>query len=332
MTVLEDRIRNVMANQVEAMHVPDATPDEQLARVVALPTARRRPRLLVATAAAGLLIATGFAISQRGTDGSVADSPFGAAGFRFETPVVLLEASSVEVKTALGQTFVPTPDVTVDGDPGMANPTLELTWHERGIEQRIFIYFTSDGTNWWANEIRTYDGRANAEWNTEQGEFFKSPLGTAYVGNVYLPFLTIQNMRLEAFRRPSACDNPTSPLALVANYPKINAPVADFGATLQVVDTTTCQPLAVSAFTFDYTSDDPAVARLQVPQTIIPDYDPTLTRVELELLAPGETTIHAVATDEAGNVVGSADMQIHVNPGGAPGTNDTAVPVPTSLP
>jgi hypothetical protein len=302
-----------------------------LARVVELPIARRRPHLLVATAAAGLLIATGFAISQRRTDDSVAQVPGAASGFRFETPTVLLEASSIAV-TVADQTFVPADDVDVASAPDMPDPTLELTWHERGIEQRIFVYFTSDGVNWWANEIRTYDGRANAKWIEQRGEFFTSPLGTAYVGDLELPNLTIHGMRLEAFRRPSACDNPTSPLALIADFPTINGPVADFAATLQIVDTTTCQRQAVSAFTFDYRSDDPTVATLKSPQTIIADYEPTRTRVELELLAPGDTTIHATATDQAGAVIGSADMRIHVERGNATGTIDTAVPSPTNLP
>ena len=244
---------------------------------------------------------------------------------------MLLEASSVEV-TVADQTFVPAVDVDVSGDPGMPDPTLELTWHEHGVEQRIFVYFTSDGTSWWADEIRTYDGRANAEWIEQRGEFFKSPLGTAYVGDLDLPNLTIRGMRLEAFRRPAACDNATSPLALIADFPSINEPVTDFAATLQVVDTATCQRQAVGAFTFEYTSDDPTVAALQSPQTIIPGYDPTRTRVELELLAPGDTTIHAIATDQSGAVIGSADMRVHVEPADATGTLDTAVPSPTNLP
>ena len=114
---------------------------------------------------------------------------------------MLLEATTVEV-TVADRTFVPPSDVVVDGDPGTPNEytTLELTWHEHGVEQRIYIYFTSDGTNWWADEIRTYDGNIAAEWIEEHGVFFESPLGSAFVGDLDLPNLKIHGMRLEAFR------------------------------------------------------------------------------------------------------------------------------------
>jgi hypothetical protein len=131
MTVTEDRIRDVLANQAAAMHVPDARPDEQLARVTQLPTTPRRSRLLMVTAAAGLLVATGVALAQRRSDSAVADSPAAATPFHFETPTVLLDAASVEVDAA-GKTFVPGGDLDVFSDPGTpgtasGRTTLELT-------------------------------------------------------------------------------------------------------------------------------------------------------------------------------------------------------------
>jgi hypothetical protein len=192
MTIIEDRIRTVLASQASAMDAPDAGPVEQLARVTGLPTQRHRPRLLMVAVVAGLVVAAGVALAHRSTDDTVANTPAAASSFRFETPTVLLEATTVEV-TVANQVFVPTADVEVAGDPGTPNEytTLELTWHQHDVEQRIYIYFTSDGTNWWANEIRTYDGNSNAEWIEQQGEFFKSVLGTAYVGDVDLPNLKI---------------------------------------------------------------------------------------------------------------------------------------------
>jgi hypothetical protein len=331
MTVLEDRIRNVLADQAAAMHVPDAGPAEPAARVTELPASSRRPRLLVAVAAAGLLVASGVALAQRRGADPVADEPASGSGFHFETPTVLLRAASVEV-TVAGQTFVPTPDVRVEGDPGTPNEytTLELTWHERGVEQRIFIYFASDGTNWWANEIRTYDGKTNGDWIEQQGKFFTTQLGGTYVGDLDLPNLKIRGMRLAAFRRPSSCDNPTSPLALVANYPNIDAGVGLYGATLQVVDTATCTPVPASGFTFEFTSENPAVATVQSPQEIIVDYPPTLARVGFNLVIPGDTTIHAVARDQGGTIVGTADMHVIVRPSDGTITADTQVAVATT--
>jgi hypothetical protein len=331
MTLTEDRIRNVLENQAAAMRVPESTSSDEYARVIESPAPHRRPRLLVVTAAAGLLLAAGFVVAQRRTDDTATEAPAAATGFHFETPSVLLDAAAVEV-TVANKTFVPPTDVLVEGDPEFDNnTTLELTWHDQGVEQRILIYFTSDETNWWANEIRTYDGNSNAEWISEQGEYFKSPLGRAFVGDFYLPNLQIRDMRLEAFRRPSSCDTPTSPLALIADFPKIDSIAGGYGATLKLVDTATCQPVAVSDYTFDYQSDDPTVATLSSTQLDIPDYPPTLTRVDLDLVAPGQTVIHVVATDQAGAVVGTADMHITVRPADATNTLDTGVPVPTTL-
>lgn len=334
MTITEDRIRNVLANQADAMRVPERIASDEFAKVVEFPTPRRHPRLLIATAAAGLLLAAGLAVAQRRTDSPGNNAPSATTtSFHFETPTVLLDAASVEV-TVANKTFVPPSDVLVEGDPGIGNEstTLELTWHDQGVEQRISIYFTSDGTNWWATEIRTYDGNANAEWITEQGEYFKSPLGHAFVGDLYLPNLKIHDMHLEAFRRPSACDSPTGPLALIANFPNIDSVAGGYGATLKLVDTTTCLPVAVSNYTFEYQSDDPTVATLSSPQLDIPDYPPTLTRVDLRLMSPGQTVIHVSAKDQAGAVVGTADMHIRVRPGDATITLDTGVSATSTLP
>lgn len=324
MTLIEDRIRNVLSSQSTAMSLPEAMPDEQFARVTPLLTPPRRSRLLMATAAAGLFIATGVALNQRRTDdGAVGDTPASSSPVRFETPTVLLEAASVAV-TVDGKTFVPTPDLRVAGDPGTPNAytTLELTWFEQSVEQRINIYFVSDGANWWANEIRTYDGTTNSKWIEQQGEFFKSPLGSAYVGDLDLPNLKIRGMRLDAFRPPASCDNPTSPLALVALYPRIDAGAGGYGATLSVFDTATCEPVSVADFKFEYTSENPAVAAIESPE-ILADLPPTIARVGLDLVAPGETTVHAVATDQFGAVVGTADMRVIVRPWDATITLDT---------
>ena len=333
MTNIEDQVRVVLRSQANAMQIPDARADVQLAHVIEMPARHGRSRALLVAAAAVLVIASVIALAQRRSDPSAtADAP---TTFHFETPTVLLDAASVQVDAA-GQTFVPGADLRVEGDPGVTNEstTLELTWHERGIEQRINIYFASDGTDWWANEIRTYDGQPNGEWidPSATGEFFKSPLGVAYVGDLDLPNLHIKGMTLEAFRRPSACSNAGRPIALVADFPTIAAGPGGFGATLQVFDATTCTALSVGSYTFEYTSDDPTVASVASQQLVIPDYPPTKTRVDLQLLAPGTTTIHVVAKDGAGNVAGTADMNVTVRAGDAGPLDTAAVPAPAIAP
>lgn len=76
-------------------------------------------------------------------------------------------------------------DVGVHSDPGdEAYQTLELEWIEHDVEMRLSFYFASDGVEWWASEMRTYDGNADGEWVTFLGEFFRTPLGTPYVGTI----------------------------------------------------------------------------------------------------------------------------------------------------
>ena len=331
MTNIEDQVRVVLRSQADAMQIPDAPPDVQLARVIEMPTRHGRSRLLLGAAAAVLLIASVVALAQRRSEPSATSD---APAFHFETSTVVLDATSVQVDAA-GQTFVPGADLRVAGDPGMTNEstTLELTWHERGIEQRVNIYFTSDGTDWWAKEIWTYDGQPSGDWiePTAVGEFFRSPLGVAYVGDLDLPNLHIKGMTLQAFRRPSACSNAGQPIALVADFPTIAAGPGGFGASLQVFDATTCTALSVASYSFEYTSDDPTVADVSPQQPVFADYPPTKTRVDLQLLAPGTTTIHVVAKDRAGNVAGTADMNVTVRSGDAPVPFGTA-PVPSTAP
>ena len=327
MTNIEDQIRFVLRSQADAMHVPDVRSDDQVARIGA-PPPRRRARLSIALVAAVVVVVSGIAVALRRAEPPAA----GTSSFHFETPTVRLDASSVEVVIG-DQTFVPTSDVRVEGDPGTPNEytTLELSWHDRGIEQRINMYFTSDGTDWWANEIRTYNGQVNGDWiePAAQGEYFKRSLGVAYVGGLDLPNLRIQDMTLEVFRRPAACDGATDPIALIADYPIIDSFPGGFGASFQLLDTATCTAIPVEPYTFEYTSDDLTVAAVAVPQTDFPDYPPAKTRLELQLVGPGTTAIHATAKDKAGNVVGTADMRVTVHASDQTGTavaQEVAVP------
>jgi hypothetical protein len=281
----------------------------------------RRPRRLAAVIAAGVVVAgVGLLAITRHTSTPRTSRPSGNsdAPFRFATPTVAMAAASIEV-IANSQSFVPTTDVQVAGDPGTPEyTTLELTWHERGIEQRIYLYFTSDGTNWWANEIQTYNGRPDGDWiePAAQGQYFKSPLGVAFHGDLNLANLRIRDMTLEAFGRPHACDTPIGAIgaiAMIADYPTIDSAPGGFGATFQLLDTQTCKALPVAPYTFEYRSDDPTIVAIP-PQEPIPDYPPRKTRLGLQLVAPGVTTIHAAAKDATGNVVATVQMHIVVRP------------------
>lgn len=124
-----------------------------------------------------------------GVAASPSPSP-GQAAIGWTTPVVDLQADGFLVE-ANGLEF------TTDGaplgtssDPGGPDYwTLEVTWLEQDREQRLNMYFGSDGTDWWVDEIRTYDGYPQGEWVLAYGPFFTTPLGEAYEGDVRIDLL-----------------------------------------------------------------------------------------------------------------------------------------------
>ena len=107
-------------------------------------------------------------------------------GIHWQTETVKLDADSFSIQAG-GQTFTATPDsgtygLNVRSDPGSTNyTTLESDWIEHGVPMRFFIYFKADGTNWWSNEMRTYNGLAQGDWiYYNNNTFFLTPLGQSY--------------------------------------------------------------------------------------------------------------------------------------------------------
>ncbi len=207
-----------------------------------------------------------------------------------------LDADSVEVDAG-GRTFVPPADTMVNGDPGTPNQytTLELEWDAQGVPMRIYIYFASDGTDWWATEIRTYDGSPGGEWIEMPGEYFRSPLGTPYTGDLDLSALQIHGLKLEAFIRPAACNSPDKPFALVSDYAKIEADAVPtgslaFGAGAKLIDTTTCSPAPTSDVTVTVTSDNPDIATVVPGLPDLPELPVGVIRVDLALPECRHTT------------------------------------------
>ena len=333
MNTLEDDLRTVLRRQADAMRVPTPKLGQPLARVT--PLAPRGERRWLLPAAAVVLIAVGgLALMRRGNPEAPLDSASEQpaappeAPFVFETPTVRLSADSIEV-TVGGNVYVPT-DATVHSDPGSGEyTTLELTWVQDGVEHRLYIYFTSDGTNWWADAIRT-DASTPDEWiSSAEGErWFTSALGTAWTGNVELPNLRITNMTLEAFLRPAACDNPTSPIAVVSAYPTIDGFAFEgsgFGGRIDLIDTATCTAIDAAPYIFTATVDDTSIAIVSdegpVPSTTIVEGGPVGTdptpgelfgRIDLKFVAAGETTLRVTVTDASGTVIGTVAVPVRV--------------------
>jgi hypothetical protein len=78
--------------------------------------------------------------------------------------------------------------VAIHSDPGTSQyTTLELTWIENAVEMRLYLYFDSDGTSWWSDEARTYNGMAvSPDWIYYHGSYFTSPAGSMFTGNLDL--------------------------------------------------------------------------------------------------------------------------------------------------
>ena len=321
-TDLEVRVRDVLARQAAALQPPDARSDDALV-VVGAPRRDRRPRgrVLVAAAAAGLLVVGGLVIANRDPGADVGAGSETTGGFHFATPQVRLDAASVEVD-ANGHTFVPPANVTVHSDPGTWNQyaTLELEWDAQGVPMRIYIYFASDGTDWWATEIRTYDGSASGEWIEMPGEYFRSPLGTPYNGDLDLSALHIHGLKLEAFMRPAACNSPAKPLALVSDYATIDGGAVPtgglaFGASVKLIDTASCSPVPTADVTVSVTSDNPDVATVVPTPPELSESPVGVIRIDLAMPGAGATTIHVAVSDKATDeLIDQVDIPVIVHP------------------
>ena len=128
---------------------------------------------------------------------------------RWKTDVVSLECADFYI-VANGQTFNAAVDqVDVHSDPGDESYcTLELTWQESGVEMRLNMYFRADGSKWWADEIRTYNGQVEGDWIYYTGPSFETNLGEAFTGSIEIlnesPTSRIHfgNLNLQAFLSP----------------------------------------------------------------------------------------------------------------------------------
>ena len=111
-------------------------------------------------------------------------------GIRLTNPVswvsederVGLEADDFWLEAGGESYFDNTADLTIHSDPGWATyTTLEATWHEKGREMKVFMYFQADENSWWVSEIRTYNGETPGDWIYYTGPFFQTPLNQSFV-------------------------------------------------------------------------------------------------------------------------------------------------------
>ncbi len=121
--------------------------------------------------------------------GSAAPASAGATSIGWTTDHVALAADDFRLEVndlVFGEDVWPQ---SLDSNPGIDYWTLEVVWFEHDVEQRLNMYFGSDGTDWWVDEIRTYDGQEQGDWVSALGPFFTTPLGEAFEGDVTVELL-----------------------------------------------------------------------------------------------------------------------------------------------
>lgn len=209
-------------------------------------------RHLVAVAATLALVVGGlFALARRDSDSSVS-GPSGGSKFSFVTQQVSLTADDLWIDVS-GQRFTSKgAQVNINSAAGDSNyQTLELIWTEHGVEMRLNIYFQNDGNEWASNEFRTYNGKAKGDWVSFTGDFFRSPLGSAFTGEFdqrsteggVTSHIHIEGLRLQAFLAlgPGGVTVPTSstvPELVMSDLrvPPLPAGLPQTGATLSPED------------------------------------------------------------------------------------------------
>lgn len=324
---VEDKLTHLFRQQAARVEVPPPDPRSVLA-LRARPGARSPNQgpgrfALLGAMALVAVVAGGAAIvwSSPGTVTGPGEAPPPIPAlerpFVFDTGVgVRLRAADITVNTG-DRTFSPTGDeVEVTGDPGIpatgpgpGYTTLELTWFEHGVEMRINLYFASDGTDWWVNEIRTRDGTDPGQWLTMPGELAHTPIGQPFVGDLRDGPLHIEAMVLEAFvSGPTGCDGSGQPgqvhLELSGPRPVTGAlgtpgVSTGYATTVAVLDAVTCEPVEPDGVTFRATPADPEVAVVEPAELVFGAAGAPHghLRVEVNFVGVGATTVTIEAVD-----------------------------------
>lgn len=128
----------------------------------------------------------------------------------WSTNYVTLTADDFYIEVE-GKRFYGRPDlskISVKSNPGKPSyTTLETEWTEGSIPMRLYIYFANDGINWWATEIRTYNGQVPGDWviYNDSSPYFMTSLKGEFSGDILLisdsgfGSLYFKNLKLKAF-------------------------------------------------------------------------------------------------------------------------------------
>lgn len=230
--------------------------------------------ILVLVVGALAVLRTGWGPATTGNGGA-------SAAFTWGTQMATLAADRLTVDAG-GRTFVAPEDVDyIISDPGSARyRTLELAWHEAGMEMRLNVYFGADATSWWIQHLRTYDGQDPGDWIYYPGPSFRTPLGHRYSGNVDLyglggggvGRLRIDGMTLSAFEPgsvPPAFDDcrPVGPVPANIFEPvvsEINPDLSQFGIAPGMEATEVQANLVAQGICHEFRLNFPSINRGQI--------------------------------------------------------------------
>jgi hypothetical protein len=334
---LERCLEAMFASEAARLEVPEREWSGLAEMRSSGPGRRRLPTFLVPTLAGTAvlaLLAAGLVVTttreeRREMGSSSPGTTLPPTGPRraIATKQVSMEVRTLTIDIDDGgvRTTFSNPDGAPDGDPGTMNEytTLEMSWREHDVEMRLNVYFTSDGTDWWANEIRTYDGRAQGKWITYDGEFFRSKLGTPFIGNLDVRAtdhgvtgrLRLTDLVLEVFPGPDPCLTPPSPLALKTTTGRVSlAPGQSASVAVELLDAAANRAVPAGDLEHRWTVDHPAIATV-----VATGHRATITGLSL-----GITLVHAEPV--RGRSIGGASIVVEVNSWGNPAATAAGEP------
>ncbi len=198
---------------------------------------------------------------------------------------------------------------------------LRLEGNRDRVPVLVEFDFESDGTDWWASEIRTSFGESGTDWLRETGEFFRSPLGTTFTGDLMLDHLTMTELEVLAFKKPVACLVPKHALAVGFNepyatiYTGFNIDYWREPATtellLRLFDSASCTPSDIDGLDVEVNVVDPTVFGFD---EIIDHEEVGVFGLQLDVKRAGGTRIEVLVRDSDGLVVAELTFTAQSHP------------------
>jgi hypothetical protein len=256
----------------------------------------------------------------------------------WDTGYVTLQADDFYIIADGQYYFANNGTVQVRSDPGNRTyTTLEAAWQENNKEMRIFIYFNANQSDWWAYEIRTYNGQDYGDWINylDQAPFFTSPLWTSHTAssynlqsdpsNQYSGEIYFKNLDILAFANlpPLGSFHLLPPPGTQISFP-VSTPTTGYGIGALLYDDQGSVVTNQELFEYQWQVDNPDIVSIQVGEHCVQGIQPPcpLAHGDLKGLVPGNTTIKVDVTYlPTGEIIASTWWDVTVT--GTPPTSDT---------